>query len=106
MQDGVWIESRRRWTVLVLPCRVARLFLVLLRRTSVARPRDAPPFVLLRQGPDGLSVSAWRGEVGLRWHQPGPLDPAALAFTADHLAAFTGASDVTIAAVGPARAEA
>jgi hypothetical protein len=92
--------------VIVLPCRVARLFFALLRRTAVARPRDAPPFVLLRQGSDGLSVSAWRGEVGLRWHRPGTSDPAAVAFTADHLAAFTGAADVTVTAIGPGRGEA
>jgi hypothetical protein len=51
--------------VIVLPCRVARLFLALLRRTSAARPRDAPPFVALCQGDDGLSLTAWRGDVGL-----------------------------------------
>jgi hypothetical protein len=92
--------------VIRLPCRVARPFLALLRRASVARPRDAPPFVLLGQSADGLSLSAWRGEVGLRWHRAGAFDPAALAFTADHLAGFSGAADVTITAVGPARAEA
>ena len=92
--------------MIALPCRVARLFFALLRRTAVARPRDAPPFVLLRQGSDGLSVSAWRGEVGLRWHRPGTSDPAAVAFTADHLAAFTGAADVTVTAIGPGRGEA
>ena len=51
--------------MITLPCRVARQFLTLLRRTSAARPRDAPPFVALRQGSDGLSLTAWRGEVGL-----------------------------------------
>jgi hypothetical protein len=92
--------------VIALPCRVARLFFALLRRTAVARPRDAPPFVLLRQGPDGLSLTSWRGDVGLRWRRPGASDPAAVAFPADHLAASTGAADVTVTAIGPGRAEA
>jgi len=61
--------------VIVLPCRVARPFLALPRRTSVARPRDAPPFACLRRGPGGRSPAARRGGVGLRRHRPGALEP-------------------------------
>jgi hypothetical protein len=92
--------------MIALPCRVARLFLALLKRTPVARPRDAPPFVSLCQNEDCLSLTAWRGDVGLRWHRPGNFDPAAVAFTADHLAAFAGTADVTVTTIGPGRATA
>src|SRR5437868_497293 len=70
-----------------VPCGVARQFVSLLRRCAHARTRDAPPLVLLSQGPEGLSLAAWRGEVGLRWHRPGRLDAEVIALTADHLVA-------------------
>jgi hypothetical protein len=93
--------------VITLPGRIPRQFSSLLRRCSHARSRDAPPFVLVRQDQSGLSISATRGDVSLRWQATSKHDPAAFAFTADHLDAFgNGRSDVTLAAVSPKYAEA
>lgn len=93
--------------MIVFPCRVLRPFSTLLRRCSTARTRDAPPFVLLRQHRDGQSLAATRGDVSLRWHRVGSHEPAALAFTADHLDVLaTGTADVALEACGSQHAAA
>jgi hypothetical protein len=70
--------------VIVLPGRVVRAFVALLRRCG--RPPTTPSGVAIRQGSDGLSLSSWRPEIGLRWHEPGRREPAGVAVSADHLA--------------------
>ena len=90
--------------MLVLPGRVVRPFLSALRRCAAARTRAAPPAVLIRHGPGGLSLTAARGGVVLRWQRAEPGPPAAVAVTADHLAAGGGA-DLTITPTGSAELE-
>jgi hypothetical protein len=82
------------------------MFVALLKRCAPPRTRDAPPFVTVRQGSDGLSIVSFRGKVGLKWHQRGRYPSAALTLTADHLAKLTGNADVVLARTSPTHGEA
>jgi hypothetical protein len=91
----------------VLPRALARAFLAVLRK-AVPGPRAAPPTVLCRAGPDGLTLTAGGADVALRYHDPTPQEPGLVAFAATALALFGGPSDdpVTLTAVRRGRGEA
>src|SRR5262249_48477047 len=76
---------------------LARQFRAILRRlVSPAAPRGPCPFVLARADKDGLTMQARLDGGALRYHQPGPREPDAIAFTAAALTAFEGKGDVPV----------
>jgi hypothetical protein len=76
----------------VLSRAVARSFLSVLRM-AVPGPRAAPPTVVCRSGPDGLSLIVGGRDAAVRYHDPTPQEAGLVAFAATALALFAGPSD-------------
>src|SRR5262249_56091696 len=84
-------------------------FRALLRRCSASRGQRGPgPPVLVRSGPDGLTVCSGLDEAALYYHQDGAREPDELAFRAELLARMEGRdrSSVVLDPVGPANGRA
>src|SRR5262245_43562773 len=101
------IVLERRCPVPVMTRALARSFLAVLRK-AVSGPRVAPPTVLCRAGPDGLTLPAGGHDAALRYHDPAPQEPGQVAFAATALALFAGPSDdpVTLTLARRGRSEA
>jgi hypothetical protein len=81
--------------VIEVPRALARQLRAVLRR--IASRGSRCPFVLARAGPEGLLLQAALDEVAVAYHRPGALPSAAIAFSAEALAAFEGPGDDLVA---------
>jgi hypothetical protein len=92
-----------------IPRALARQFRALLRRCSASRGQRGPgPPVLVRAGPDGLTVCSGLDEAALYFHLDGQRESDELAFRAELLARVEGRdrSSVNLERVGPAKGRA
>ncbi len=69
---------------------LARQFRAAMRRCVPAGCQRRAPAVLIRAGPEGLSLEARLDRVGLLYHEDGPRPKAALALKIDDLSRFEG----------------
>src|SRR4051794_24538441 len=92
--------------MLTIPRSLALRFRAVLRRCARSRGWRGPcPFVLVRAGPDGLTLQARLEGVALRCHQPGSHPPEEIALPADALARFDGRARHRGVTAGRARTE-
>lgn len=80
--------------MIAVPRSLARRFRAVLRRSILAvGPRDPPPAVRLRAGPDGLTLAADHPECAVVCHAPGRFNQECLAFPAKVLQEVEGRDD-------------
>ena len=92
-----------------IPRALARQFRAVLRQSLPAgAPRGPDPVVVIRAGPDGLTLEARQEEAAVRFHADGPAAPAALALPLKALAGFEGrtGTPVTLEQAAPGKGRA
>jgi len=84
--------------VIEIPRCLARQLRAVLRRTLMdLEPRGAWPLVLFQADESGLTVHAVQGDLGVRYHEPGPRSPETIAFRSSMLAEFEGRTEQPVA---------
>jgi hypothetical protein len=84
-------NRRKETTVIEMPRDLARRFRAVLRGSLLAEgPRASWPLLVVRAGPEGLTLQARQADSALLYSQPGAAGEGAIAFRSDLLAQVEG----------------